>query len=432
MAYLAFNTPLMFSVELEGRFAYCPDDENLVKLNNRGGGEPVPVPPEIIHNETATLNYLRNEIKQALANFGCRVSPRAATGEDPINPELLHPTHYFWDVKQGSSIKDMPQGLENHLGCRWAVITIKSPVMWSCHINFNEIARVVKALKSVFRIIATPDCGLRVYVGKGERPFSHFELQRIAGLCFAASSILSALHNKSRHGNVSCASNRWYSEIATTNFAKRNRNCFPDSYEKESRKTVPRSPFPVSVPHVESGFVRIIPRGMLKAEPLSLETYQEATDGRDYVLIQPREIYPTVFMLLQCPQRHQVASLMSHPSGINMAYSFDNYLNENEPPLWSKSGVVFRQAAGTFNVDSIITWVHVCVRLCIFAIDERLINYWTVIKCCDGGEFTPETYDAFDLLLDLGLTSDAALIQSQILRRDQETPWQLDAAEFAL
>ncbi|KAI1076914.1 hypothetical protein F5B20DRAFT_593697 [Whalleya microplaca] len=429
---LAIPTPLTFSVELQAHVAYYHEFQFEQPPKDRNGAAPILIPSEHNCEPSAGGKHLVDTIKQGLRDIGCRVFPDAVTPCNPINISLIHPEYYSWDVEFDMEAKDMPEGYENHLGLSWTGIRIKSPAMWACHTNFDEVARVFREIKKVFILLSTQTCDLSVLVRRGDRPFDLFELQRIAGLCYASSSLLSMLHDRSRHESSRCLSNRFYSELAIREF--RPKNDEEDSLNEEYITSTSESAR--AVPTVDSGFVRIIPRGTLQPEPFNLDIYKETTRhyqavyGQNRMHAEPLGIIPAVGTLLECTEQTRIADLMNHITD-RTAYKFLNYIarDENIKRPWNKTAVEFCQARGTLDVDSIVLWVKICVRLSIFAIDEGYQMYRRLIRQCARAERAPQNYDALDLLLDVGLVDEAAMLQSQILRRNREAPWQMEPRE---
>ncbi|KAK7928076.1 hypothetical protein PG985_005074 [Apiospora marii] len=85
--------------------------------------------------------------------------------------------------------------------------------------------------------------------------------------------------------------------------------------------------------------------------------------------------------------------------------------------------VEFRQAAATLDPDSVVAWVRVVVNLTCVAVHSRMEEFSRLVHCCAKAEREPAWYDAFDLLVDLGMPRTAQFIQTSMLSRKTRTPW---------
>lgn len=85
--------------------------------------------------------------------------------------------------------------------------------------------------------------------------------------------------------------------------------------------------------------------------------------------------------------------------------------------------VEFRQAAATLDPDSVVAWVRVVVNLTCAAVHSRMEEFSRLVHCCAKAEREPQWYDAFDLLVDLGMPRTAQFIQTRMLSRQTRSPW---------
>ncbi|OTA94863.1 hypothetical protein M434DRAFT_394377 [Hypoxylon sp. CO27-5] len=98
------------------------------------------------------------------------------------------------------------------------------------------------------------------------------------------------------------------------------------------------------------------------------------------------------------------------------AYNFNNYDSRliMRPNKDTKKTVEFRQAAGSLDGRWVSTYAKICVGIGRFAEVAAEGRMWRLIYDCHCADVGKAEYDVLDLLLDLGLTEEAEIVQYRL------------------
>lgn len=139
--------------------------------------------------------------------------------------------------------------------------------------------------------------------------------------------------------------------------------------------------------------------------------------------------------ILRCTNCPTVAELMRYadyltdrPAYAFKAYTSDLYkrvLTEGDgqvsPIFQHKRTVEFRQMASTINSDEVVAHGKIILRLCQAAAEMELEELYEVVLDCSVAEANGDWFDVFDLLAELGLESEAKVLQYAVARFRGET-----------
>ncbi|KAI1630787.1 hypothetical protein F4809DRAFT_659390 [Biscogniauxia mediterranea] len=345
-----------------------------------------------------------------------------------------------WRVEEEFSLS-MPAEIlqqEHMRSYTWAAIEVQSPALWVEEDSFEEIHRVISAIREKYWVYTPRTAGLHVHYGVGKHYIPLPQLRRIAALTFAADPILTQLHPPHRReDNEFCRSNRLYTRLA------HGRDGDPIAYNTSQRIEVGEVESPPEPPdHTINtaprrktrrrprrqrapGFKSAFRRGTLDGYTFSAEHYRATRnaalgDNMDEPA-RPLPMLSGVAQLLSCPNAPTLAELMSWSNGLSdrPAYNFRAY---DKGVYRAAEGqdfrtVEFRQMAATLDPDVVVAHAGVVARLCEWAGAADLRAFWkTVLDCRTGAEIDPKMFDVFDLLLDLGLVDEAAVLQRDMAR----------------
>ncbi|KAI1207596.1 putative amidoligase enzyme-domain-containing protein [Annulohypoxylon truncatum] len=400
-------------------------------------------------------------IEEALAD---KVGDRVITSEAQLDDQnFYHLSKYArkWVVKRDSSVslEDSYFVDDPVMGdYTWIDIEFNSPALRATEASFDEIRRVVNALREAFWMIAPKSAGLHVHYGRCESWISLTDLRRIAALLFAADPILTQMHPAHRRGEESrwCMSNRLYSNLAlgmpareAEAYLRHTNRDVPDELEPEPIPgPVASHAEPVSRPvrERENGFISIFERGCLEGYTFDRDRFitnawwwmedKDGVPGSEEG--KPLDIILAARELLGCRAAPILAFLMQNGWHSRMAYNFNayeygvyrNWVMANgrpDPVSQTKRTIEFRQAAGTVDPDEIIAHAKIVIRLCEFATQTTMKELWKTISDLHLGETNWDWYDVFDFLVDLNLVDEAKVIQRQLAKE-----WGVEIVDEAL
>ncbi|KAK5624819.1 hypothetical protein RRF57_000535 [Xylaria bambusicola] len=442
------------SIGVELEFLLCiAESDSLMKTPRRfrDSGAPLILPAGVRRYENI-ISHIISRVQRTINNalLGLRKPGDRVVQSDAqalADPEALHLRPYLrWNIGTDPSfslpqaIKDKEQYIDEY---RWYPTEISSPALWATEASWEEIGAVVKAVKNEFWVITPPDAGTHYHYGYGKDYIPCGKLRRIAALLFAADPIMVQLHPKYRRNRESCLSNRLYSRGAHgRSAAALSREIGAGNIEVEpedsARSTIPSS-FLMSFPRPvrERGHGLMIP---FKRGELTGYTFSEALFGSSGYLqdnaddVRPADIPSVVHELLQCPNAPTVAELMRFSSDAEdrPAYSFRAYTlgiykhvirsnGEINVNFQNKRTIEFRQMASTMISDEVVAHGKIIVKLCEFAAEAALSDFWKVVLDCTVAELTGNWFDVFDLFAELALVSEARILQHAVARSRAET-----------
>ncbi|KAI1195376.1 hypothetical protein F5X97DRAFT_345789 [Nemania serpens] len=322
---------------------------------------------------------------------------------------------------------------------RWYPVEIASPAFWATDESWEEIQAVVRAIRDDYWILTPPTAGLHYHYGNGKSYIPFGMLRRIAALTFAVDPIMVQLHPEHRRSNEWCLSNRLYSRVAHGRPAEVTaRELCADYVEEEPEfPGMRRLPNPVSRPFRRRTPNLIVPfkRGTLTGYEFDDLFFNDSGFEDDIKKNTGRRGNPTPFEIpdavreiLRCWNAPTVAELMRYTSRDERpAYNFRAYeagtykqmiIEQGEiyPLYQSKRTIEFRQMASTMEPEEVVAHGKVIVRLCEFAAEADLEELWRVVLDCTVAEGNGDWFDVFDLLAELGLNSEANVLQRSVAR----------------
>ncbi|KAI0427590.1 hypothetical protein F5Y09DRAFT_333256 [Xylaria sp. FL1042] len=421
-------------VELEFLICVAESDQPINTPERfRHGGRPLILPPGVIpervrHTIENTLSSLRK--------LGDRVVK--SDQEAAADVELFHLRPYVdWTVESDKSVY-FPNEMnsEKYVGeYHWFPVEIVSPALWPTEASWEEIRAVVQAIKAEFWVITPPTAGMHYHYGHGKDYIPFRKLRRIAALVIAVDALLAQLHPEYRRESGFCLSNRLYSGVAHARTAAAT-SLDIDVLYIEARPEVPGpehwpEPFPHPFYTRTPGLTVPFKRGELTGYTFREDRFKKFEyDENNTGEARPLEIPLAVAEILQCLNAPTVAELIHYSPDINRrpAYSFYSYTHHfYKQPIQDdhditecdhkyKRTVEFRQMASTMEADEVVAHGKIIVRLCEFAGEAELADFWKLILDCAVAEGHGDWYDVFDLLADLGLISEAKVVQHAVAR----------------
>lgn len=315
-------------------------------------------------------------------------------------------------------------------------IEIISPALFAADsLSFEHIRAACHALQQKYWLLA-PECtGLHIHVGLGSDWIPLRDLRRIAGLCYAADSVLVQLHPQHRRNNTFCPSNRLYS-YATRGVETEMIEKFHDWHDptqafedRELRVGPEGSNREFVVKPISTSFVRKVPRGNLTGYPRgSRPSTVFSPFSKQFLAAYPQlsrtttglpSIPSVVREILRCTDVRTVGQLMHcGPTRSRPAYNFCSYQADTYGLPCIKQTIEFRQPAGTLNADVTVAWARVAIRLCEWACAVDLETFWDMVVKCGLAESDGKRYDALDFLLELGLEKEAEILQGVLIYGD--------------
>ncbi|KAI0599708.1 putative amidoligase enzyme-domain-containing protein [Biscogniauxia sp. FL1348] len=409
-----------FGVECE--FMVCIQDEHTnvatPELFALSPGRPIMVPP--LTSEHDIIKQMIDEVTKTFK--GSRVCDTFNPAKDPEAHHLINTRE--WSVVEDTSLS-MPQEIlqQEHMNSyTWTSVEVKSPALWVEEDSFEEIRRVINAIRENYWVYLPRSAGFHVHYGVGKHYIPLPHLRRIAALTFAADPILTQLHPPHRRANDFCRSNRLYSRLAhgrdgdpiASNTSQRigagEVEYPPEPPDYTTNAAAPRKARRRPRTHRAPGFQCVFKRGTLDGYTFSAAHYRATRnaalgDAPD----EPLPLLSGVAQLLGCANAATLAELMSWTNGVSdrPAYHFGA----------AHRTVEFRQMAATLDPDVVAAHAAVAARLCDWAAAADLPALWNVVlDCRAGAETDPALFDVFDLLPDLGLVREAHVLQRDVAR----------------
>ncbi|KAI1349805.1 hypothetical protein F5Y01DRAFT_305818 [Xylaria sp. FL0043] len=431
-------------VELEFLLGVAVSDQPInIPERFRHGGEPLILPPGLDRYDNP-IEEVRERLGRTIKNalFGIpALGDRIVCSEEEAaaDDESLHLRQYVdWTIKSDESVI-IVDGIdhEKYMGeYEWFPAEVCSPALWVTEASWEEIRAVVQAIKDEFWIITPSTAGIHYHYGHGKDYLPFQKLRRIAALAVAVDPLMAQLHPEHRRDESFCLSNRLYSRVAHGRTAAATTEDLNVAYI-EAEPEVPgpeRRPKPFPRPwHMRTPSL-IVPfkRGELTGYKFDRYYFRGSGYAEDNTgECRPCEIPFAVTEILQCQNAPTVAGLMrySPEPKDRPAYNFRAYTNPfykkiaRTPPngeidryYQHKRTVEFRQMESTMEAEEVVAHGKIIVRLCEFAAEADLAKFWRVVLDCTVAEDHGDWYDVFDLLAELGLTSEATVLQRAVAR----------------
>ncbi|OTB02010.1 hypothetical protein M426DRAFT_14002 [Hypoxylon sp. CI-4A] len=378
--------------------------------------------------------------------IGDRRGDRVVASRQQISNNLnaWHLNNYTeWIVKRDMSVMmtgDVLSSDPNLQNFRWYDVEVTSPPLYATDRSWDELRRVVDAIRQTFWVFCPDTSGLHIHYGRGIDWIPFADLRRIAAFIFAADPILIQMQPEDRitgDGASFCHSNRLYGAMAhgsPSSEVMEHLNARNNEGAPETVSAANPSQNPKSKPKLERGTF-IFNRGSLPGYTLDEDHFRDsnfAFNGR-YVRVpgtvegRPVNIPLGVRELLTCTNAPTLARLMRDQHPARFAYNFLAYDLElyrrvvmergmPNPNHQNRRTIEFRQNAGTMDPDEVIAHAKVVVRLCEYASTIPLQELWKVVSDLHMAESHRDWYDVFDLLTELDLVEEARVIQRQIAK----------------
>jgi hypothetical protein len=265
---------------------------------------------------------------------------------------------------------------------------------------------------------------------------------RIAGLVFAADSLLSQLHPEHRLKTRFCLPSRYHSHVAQSMTAAQARDLY---LGKSGDVQITYSTVNTTLPDMPQGRRNILqPKAgkesrtiLYDKDKLKLIAASEIAGEKAFMILAQntpslipgaRDIIPAVREILCAGSCGAVAQLIETSGRCSSgAYSFVYYRKRSlvEYSDDELRTVEFRQAAGTLDPSWIAFYARLCVHLCERAIRDRRHGYMALVRTCALAEEDSSKYDIFDFMHELGLGEYADYVEDRVVR-DQSTLDSLD------
>ncbi|KAH8162355.1 hypothetical protein CIB48_g5891 [Xylaria polymorpha] len=442
-----------FGVELEFLVCVASADQelNVPNMFENSTGAPILLPPGVPNRGFNAVEIARQRAERTMANA---VAERRGTRviqsmeEALSDPDSIHLQNFSeWSFESDPSVyltADLRD--EQYINeYYWVSVEIASPAFWDTPESWAEIREVVDAFKAEYWIITPHTAGMHYHYGHGKDYIPFTKIRRMAALLVAVDPLIVQLHPTHRRANEYCLSNRLYSRIAHGSPAAVNARAIGAEYvegEPEFPGSRPQ-PNPVARPFRRRTPNLLVPfrRGQLDGyafDELFVQFFTGsgyAYDNIDAANPRPLEIPLAVREILRCTNCPTVAELMRYadyltdrPAYAFKAYTSDLYkrvLTEGDgqvsPIFQHKRTVEFRQMASTINSDEVVAHGKIILRLCQAAAEMELEELYEVVLDCSVAEANGDWFDVFDLLAELGLESEAKVLQYAVARFRGET-----------
>ncbi|KAI1159945.1 hypothetical protein F5B18DRAFT_676569 [Nemania serpens] len=433
-------------VELEFLLCIAETDQplNVPEIFQKSKGAPYVLPADL-PRDGVVINGVQQTLGRTIADAvashrGARVVQSEAEALSDTESFHLRPySDWRVDTDLTVGISDELRTQRHILEYRWYPVEIASPALWATDESWEEIHAVVRAIRDEYWLLIPPTAGLHYHYGNGKSYIPFGKLRRIAALLVAVDPIMVQLHPEHRRNNIYCLSNRLYSLVAHGRPAAVTARKLGAVYVEEepefpTRRELKRAARPFR--RRTSNFIVPFKRGTLTGYEFDAFTFIDPfyEDNVDEVAGSPNStplgIPYLVREILQCLNAPTVAELMGYEPipGDRPAYSFLAYtLNEYKqtmkefdgqisPEYQRKRTVEFRQMASTMEPEEVVAHGKVIVRLCEFAAESDIDELWRLVLDCTEAEVNGEWFDVFDLLAELGLSSEANVLQHSVAR----------------
>ncbi|KAI0802946.1 hypothetical protein GGR55DRAFT_691858 [Xylaria sp. FL0064] len=430
-------------VELEFLLAVAVSDQPINTPDRfRHGGVPLILPPGLDRYDNPTEQVrerLGRTIKNAISGLHA-LGDRVVQSEEEAgaDDESVHLRQYVdWTIKSDESVIIVDDiDTEQYMGeYEWFPTEVLSPALWVTEASWEEIRAVVQAIKDEFWIITPSTAGIHYHYGHGKDYLPFQKLRRIAALAMAVDPLMAQLHPEHRRDESFCLSNRLYSRVAHGRTAAATTEDLNVAYI-EAEPEVPGpgrrpKPFPRRWHMRTSSLIVPFKRGEMTRYNFNRHIFRSSGYAEDNTgKCRPCEIPLAVTEILQCQNAPTVAGLMRYspdhkdrPAYNFRAYTYPFYKKIARVPngeidryYQHKRTVEFRQMASTMEAEEVVAHGKIIARLCEFAAEADLAEFWRVVFDCTVAENHGDWYDVFDLLAELGLTSEARVLQSAVAR----------------
>ncbi|OTB07799.1 hypothetical protein M426DRAFT_8398 [Hypoxylon sp. CI-4A] len=419
-----------FGVELEAMYFYTDNPQHLGFPDDKDKG----LAP-IIDMSSAAMQYrdledqedypldehmqteMIKHVERTILNFVAKL-PETSRGEVVyFEDEKSQGDYQTWMVVIDDSI--MPESSYKPLS--WAPLEVVSPAMYVSEGAFREVQAVVNMIRDTFRTAVPPSCGLHVHVGMGAQLFPVETLKRLGALCWAADLLLGQMHPLARQRNDFCLGVRYWSVLA---------DIMKDSSDKTSKLHEDVNPNEGDT-HNKHEMVHVQPRRLatefnrtFARDMHATEICEELEAGNNIFFSTNFDTPPTlevgilegVRRISVCKDWDSVANLLSICG--RGAYNFRNYSDfARYHEECTKNTVEFRQAAGSLDGLWVATYARIVAGIAQFARTADSDTFSRLVHDCHDGETNNIGYDILDLLIDLGLTEEAKIVQCRLETR---------------
>lgn len=340
------------------------------------------------------VHLVRDRVEKELEDQGIEIEPHDSHDAAPSGWKV--------EIETGISLEPLqtPEGQEP--GFRWAGLEIVSPVLVADEAE-QRIRHIMGIIKAKYEVHISPICGLHIHVGVGARKKIPTDvLRRFGALLWAAEPLLTLLDPPERLLNPDLRSVRLQSHLALGNVQK-------DDDDDIEGEAVPPTPLSCShqrfLEHLDPIEARhLLYKGNPWDDPDATERHKtfayEDCERRPKPILQ--SVYPAALKLLSCEYPSQVARLLACKE-ITISREVDVRANFNFTSAYLRSDakrhtVEFRQAAGSFDPDRVVTWTEICTRLLRFAVDHTDAELLTLLDLLHRDEMR----DVFQFLEYIG------------------------------
>ncbi|KAI0486982.1 hypothetical protein F4859DRAFT_527139 [Xylaria cf. heliscus] len=417
------------------------------KMFENSPGAPIILPPGVSGNSFGAYTAVKARTSRTIAKaIAKHRGERVVQSEEEAlsDPNSIH-LRYFSEWYSGTDSSVFIDDQEAFMGYyHWKPVEIASPALWATEESWEEIRAVVQALRDEYWIATPPTAGMHYHYGNGKDYIPFVNLRRIAALLVAADPMLVQLHPEHRRANEYCLSNRLYSRVAHGVQAATTASEIGVEYveaEPESPSNRPQ-PNPIARPlrRRTPNLLVHFKRGELTGYKFDDEfTHFFTNSDFDYEDIRglnqrPIEIPYAVREILRCTNAPTVAELMRYNPIITdrPAYAFKAYTHELYKKVEFEDGsydheyqhkrtIEFRQMASTMDPDEVVAHGKIVVRLCEIAAQLDIEELYKIVLDISVGESNGSWFDVFDFLAEIGMESEAKVLQYSVARFRGET-----------
>lgn len=400
------------------------------------------------------LDAIEDEAK-ALAAF--KPDDKFPASRDSFHFQVRYNSEYSkWSIDDDPSVSE--RIFIGETGYMWTAVEVRSPAMYADDpLSFEHVERVARLLRSKLRLRVNPSCGFHCHVGSGRKPLSLDVLKRLGAFLYAADSALSRCTPPERSlghyaRSIRLVSNLAYGTVNTRRYPNRMSEADQDqlvelvdllttsvgSLTGESSSTPPpggngpganddSTTKPRAGTWRRPSFLSRLRLSVARLPSTRPDAWKDIDAIRRFqsqgmrIAMQQKgsaisRISDGVEIIMGCVSIDQVAFLLTDPTLHRLNYDYLSYLKGVKS---DKLTIEFREAAGTLDPEWTAAWARICTRLIEFARDassgEHTRVMTSIIKAeedCTNG--IDPAYDIVDLIQDIGLFSEAMLVEQRL------------------
>jgi hypothetical protein len=193
---------------MESLFGYYLEGTPKPKLDDGLIG-PLRVPSEHIRKGASVWDWIRKHVKNTLQENGFPTY-KVIVNINSIRDERFG--HWrAWSVEDDVSVR---QGSEGFNSMQFCAVELTTPAEWDMPETYDVLQCALNLLKSRYRILVNPSCGLHIHVGRGAEWMPLEYIQRLASMLWASDKLLACLNPPWRRFNFYCPSIREKSLLA--------------------------------------------------------------------------------------------------------------------------------------------------------------------------------------------------------------------------